>query len=223
MNGKEIQERTEKTIAQIKFAFFGAACNFYLLEEKLAQMENIPLYQFSNYLSQLAFCIELGLKSIIINKDGFKKEHEIENLFSMTPQAFQDEFREKYTDEKVFDANMSNMKNIFRDFRYMELDSNLKKYLDKSMLNNDKTINFKMAINHPNVDFLQTFLDGILEYEKFMWEKYSEQQSNMDCSDPDYVIKQYAESIKYIQTIMDMPQQKELRPDHSGLRGGVAD
>jgi hypothetical protein len=203
--GKE--SRTDISIMQIKLAFLGATLNLHLLENVLMQIENIPMYQYSNYLSQVAFCIELGLKSIVINTDDFEHTHDIETLFLMTPPVFQKKFRTLYSDDETFNSNMSGTKNIFKNFRYMELKSNLKEYLDENIINNDMAINLKLAINLPNIQFLQKLLDEISEYEKFLHEEDMKRMSNIDCSDIDFFIKQHTESLKDIQSnIVLMPK-----------------
>jgi hypothetical protein len=164
MKGKEL--RTDDLIVQIKLAFMGAVSNLYLLEEKLAQIGNISLYQYSNYLSQVAFCIELGLKSVIINTDNVEHTHEIEYLFSRMPQEFQENFRSLYPNDKTFESNMTDVKEIYIDFKYMQTESNLRKYLEENIINSNGTINFKLVINLPIVQFLQNLLDKIMEYIK---------------------------------------------------------
>jgi hypothetical protein len=192
--GKEI--RTDTSIIQIKLAFLGATKNLYLLEEILIQIENIPVYQYSNYLSQFALCIELGLKSIIINTDNFEHIHYLDELFVKTPETFQINFKSLFPNDEIFNINILNMKKIFEDFRYMKLDSTLKEYLDESIINRDNTINIKNAVNFQNLKFLHILLDKIIEFEKDKREETLKQMTTVDFLDEDNFINQYTNILK---------------------------
>ncbi|GMO31879.1 MAG: hypothetical protein Ta2B_12890 [Termitinemataceae bacterium] len=195
-------ERTEELIVEIKLAFMGTTCNFYLLEEMLVKKENISIPQYVNYLSQIAMCIELGLKSIIINTDGFDRTHELECLFSLIPDVVKNELWGASHGDKSFESYMSNTKKMFSDFRYMKTESTLKKYFCESMVNGNRTINIKEAINTPPIEFLQNLLEGILAYEKYIRDEAIKNMKNIDCSNPDSAIKQYAEIVKQIQSTL---------------------
>jgi hypothetical protein len=158
------ETQIDKSVIQIKLAFAGATRNLCLLENKFMEMENIPMYQYTNYLSQLALCVELGLKSIIINSNGFEKIHDLGKLFSSTPDVFQKKIKSVYSEE-TFNSNISILKRIVVDFRYMELCSTLKEYFDENMINNDQTINIEEATNQVNLKFLRLLLEEIQEYE----------------------------------------------------------
>jgi hypothetical protein len=123
----------DKPLVQIKLAFLGATRNLCLLENKLIEIENISLYQYTNYLSQIGLCIELGLKSIISNSKEFEHTHDLKRLFFDTPKAFQQKFQAKYSEE-IFSSNISNIQKMFEDFRYMELDGTLNEYFDETTI-----------------------------------------------------------------------------------------
>lgn len=190
------ENRTDIAIQQIKLAFWGAIHNLYLLENKLMEIGNIPIYQYSNYLSQIALCTELGLKSIISNTDDFEHNHELEFLFNKTPAAFQNKYKSLWSDEEIYNTNMSNLKNIFIDFRYMNLNSKLNEYLDNDVINSDNTISIQRAINLPSFQFLRILLDEILVYEEFIHNEIVKQIGNIDCTDADTVIAQYTKLLK---------------------------
>jgi len=193
--GKKI--RTDNSIIEIKLAFWGATKNLYLLEKILVHIENMPIYQYCNYLSQVALCIELGLKTIIVNTDDFDQIHCLDKLFFKSPEAFQKVFKSLFPDDELFNSNISSIKNIFKDFRYMELDSTLKEYLDESIINSDKTINFKNAFNLQNVQFLHILLDNIKEYEKNIREETLKYMTDLDFSNND-IINQYSKLLKKV-------------------------
>ena len=154
----------DTTAMQIKLAFMGAIKNLCLLENKLVEMKNIPMYQYTNYLSQLALCVELGLKSIISNSDEFEHIHDLGALFFKTPNDFQHKVKSEYSEE-IFITNISNMKKIVVDFRYLELYSTLNEYFDENMINSNNTINIEEASNQENFQFLRLLLDKIIKYE----------------------------------------------------------
>jgi hypothetical protein len=169
------------------------------LENALIKIENIPIHQYCNYLSQVALCVELGLKSLIINAYDFERTHNIKNLFLITPDVFQKKFKSLYPDDKTFNSNISNTEKIFEDFRYMKFESSFKEYLDESVINKDRSVNLKKTIMLSNVQFLRILLDEILGYEEFIRKENMKQTTNIDFSDVDLVIKQYNESSKNIQ------------------------
>ena len=190
------ENRTDTSIMQIKLAFLGAIRNLYLLENKLIAIENIALPQYSNYLSQVALCVELGLKSIISNTDDFERTHELETLFNKTPKVFQQKFISQWNDNETFKSHMSKMKNIFIDFRYMNFNSTLNEYLDKSVINSDNTINIQKAIHLSTFLFLRLLLHEILQYEEFMREETVKQMQDIDCTDADTTIAQYTRLLR---------------------------
>ncbi|MDR1838919.1 MAG: hypothetical protein LBQ93_04950 [Treponema sp.] len=159
------ETQIDKSVIQIKLAFAGATLNLCLLENKFKEMKNIPIYQYTNYLSQLALCVELGLKSIIINSNEFECIHDLGKLFSSTPDVFQQKIKSVYSEE-TFNSNISILKKIVVDFRYMKLCSTLREYFDESMINNDQTINLEEATNQVNLKFLRLLLEEIQEYEE---------------------------------------------------------
>jgi hypothetical protein len=194
------EPRNENTIIQIKLAFEGARRNLCLLETALLNIINIHLGQYSNYLSQVALCIELGLKSIIINTYDLEYIHDIEKLFSMTPNVFQEKFKTLYPDDKIFIQNMSNTKKMFEKFRYMELNSNLKEYLDANIINEDRTVNFQKVVELSNFQFLGILLDEIVEYEKFIRKETVKQIAETDCVDINSIIEHGIKALKCTQS-----------------------
>jgi hypothetical protein len=188
--------RTDTSVVQIKLAFLGAIRNLCLLKNVLMQIDNIPTYQYSNYLSQVALCIELGLKSIISNTDNFECIHDIEKLFSATPDEFKQKIKSLYPDVAAFNSGMKNMEKMFVNFRYMEAESTLPEYFDEAMINSDKSISIKKAANLPAFQFSRILLEEIKEYEDSVRKKTLKQMGNIDLSDPDYVIGQYLKLLK---------------------------
>jgi hypothetical protein len=191
--------RTNTSITQIKLAFCGAYLNLLLLEKAFMKIKNIPLHQYANYLSQLAFCIELGFKCIIVNADDFEHTHDLEKLFSMTPNVFQKKFESLFPDVNTVKQNLSSIKNIFEDFRYFKFDSVLENYVkekDESIVNDDITVSWKRVIKLSSFKFLQILLEKIIEYEQFIRDETVKQMSNIDLSDAKSALNQYFDLVK---------------------------
>jgi hypothetical protein len=208
MNMKK-ETRTDKSVTQIKLAFLGASRNLYLLEEAFMKLERIPLYQYANYLSQLALCVELGFKSMIINTDDVEQIHDLKILFSMSPDAFQKKFKSMCPDDIDFNSSLSNTQKVFIDFRYMKLDGSLNEYLDKSVIGDNNTINFKEVADIAQFQFLRMLLEEIFEYENFMREEALKLMQNPDFKDVDGTIAQYIVLIKKIQPNIVLDKKSE--------------
>jgi hypothetical protein len=191
----EKEPQTDKLVVQIKLAFLGATRNLCLLENKLIEIESISLYQYTNYLSQLGLCIELGLKSIISNSKKFECIHDLKRLFLDTPKAFQQKFKEGYSEE-FFESNIANITKMFADFRYMELDSTLNEYFDESTINSDGTINLKKTTDLVEFQFPRLLLEEILEYEESIREETIKKMQSIEFPDADVCITQYIELLK---------------------------
>jgi len=194
-----IETRNINSIMKIKLAFFGASKNFYLLEKSLALLGNIPVYQYSNYLSQLAFCVELGLKSIIINAGDFECVHDISDLYSKTPEAFQVKYMSRFNDKALFTSCMEKTKNMFEIFRYFDSDMP-KEYFQEKVINSDQSINFRESITLPEVEFLQIMLEEIIVYEKYVRDEAVKANQMLDASDIDATIQNFTEEIKRVQS-----------------------
>ena len=205
--GKEI--RSDESVVQIKLAFLGATYNVRLLEDAFIKLERIPLYQYANYLSQLALCVELGFKSMIVNTGDLEHIHDLEKLFSMSPEAFQKKFKSMCPNDMDFNSSLSNAKNVFVEFRYMKLDSSLKEYLDESVIDDTNTVNFKEAAGIAQFQFLRMLLEGIFEYENFMREQALKMMQNPNFKDVDGSIAQYTELIKKIQPNIVLANKSE--------------
>jgi len=196
---KNIQyiKRNEKTIIELKLAFFGATNNFYILEENLIKYKNVNIYQYSNYLCQIAFCIELGLKSLIIDRNKVEKTHDLYKLFCNTPMNFQNKFKEIYNDKRLLNSYFSNTKYLFVYLRYMQL-SSLKMFLDKNIINSDYSINIEKSLEQEIVVFLQDLLDGIIFYHKEKWQMLINKISDKKYSDDGYFIKDVIDALEII-------------------------
>jgi len=87
------EEVIELTITS---AFTGASKNMFIVEEEFYSRKHIPLNQYLNYLSQLAFCIELGLKNIIKITNKIWITHDIEYLFFVADKETKNTISKKF-------------------------------------------------------------------------------------------------------------------------------
>jgi hypothetical protein len=212
---KNRETRSDESIVQIKESFQGAIRNLCLLKDKLIEIENIHLYQYSNYLLQIALCIELGFKSMIVNANDFECTHDLEALFSMTPEVFQQKFKSMFSDDNTVKDNLTKMKDIFVDFRYMKRGNIFNEFLDTTIINNDTTININEAAKLFNFQFLFKLLEETIEYEKFYTTENARRMENIDLSDPDSNIRQFTELLKTNQpnvVLVPKQQPKENTP-----------
>ena len=196
---KNIQyiKRNEKTLIELKLAFFGATNNFYLLEENLFKIKNINIYQYNNYLCQIAFCIELGLKSLIIDRYKVEKTHDLYKLFTNTPIGFQNKFKEIYNDKKLFDYCFSNTKYLFIYLRYMQL-SNLRLFLDKNIINIDSSINIEKSLEQEMIKFLQDLLEEIIDFHKEKRKMIFNEISNNEHNNEKNLIKDIIDKLEML-------------------------
>jgi len=143
----------------------GAYQNFLLLENILLKNTNISLYQYYNYLSQIFFCTEAGLKNII-NTNNLEHIHEIKVLFYYTPESFQHEFRllSNSVDDIVFLNYLSKSDMMLDTSGQINFDNVLKEFLDENSINNDGSINIINTTTFDIFVFFRTLLDEIYKF-----------------------------------------------------------
>jgi len=123
---KKYIELTEyETELTITNAFLGAVKNLLYIEKQLIKEKILIPNQFLNYLSQLAFCIELGLKNIIKITSKVWKSHNLEELFieadketnnTLSNKFFFSNYKNGFKDE--FMNLIKDTKNLFEEARY---------------------------------------------------------------------------------------------------------
>ena len=102
-------------------AFFAEYENSKLLEKELTVKDRLPMWQYANYLSRIAFCIELGMKTIISIEKSFDNIHCLDELYKLMPDVFR-EMIEKMTGWKnEIIEKIESIKKIFVEFRYMNM------------------------------------------------------------------------------------------------------
>ena len=164
-------EISELTITS---AFLGASKNFFIVEEHFYNLNKIPLNQYFNYLSQLAFCIELGLKNIIKITNKVWKSHDLEILFfaadDETSHNLSKKFFGSYNNnfKQQFLGLLKNCKLLFEESRYCCGNSLRYFFNDQYLLEND-ILDFKEIIQKNDaIVMLKLFLEELGEYHNFI-------------------------------------------------------
>ena len=160
-------ERTDDNIMKIALSFFGACENLNVLEREYLIVNKITFPQYANYLSQVAVCIELGMKSILINEGDFSKTHDIKELYHKLPVSFQKMFENNPFPKKTIEKSLEKIKNAFMDFRYMNTE-NLDFFVEKSIFTPDKHVLLSEVRRLQNFNFVIILLDKILEFYNFI-------------------------------------------------------
>jgi HEPN domain-containing protein len=156
--------------------------NLKLLYEALVKNSSIRSGQYFNYLSQLALCIELGLKILISNKEDIDKTHNLKKLYDNTPDTFKQIFECKFSKQKI-DDSLDKIKNMFEDCRYFEGNLDFFVPQETGILEHGGTIHILMAVKYENYQFVGNLLSSIIGYIHFIEEnmnygKYSPEKYN---------------------------------------------
>jgi len=156
-------ERTDNNITRIVLSFCGACENLFVLENYYLNAGILTYPQYVNYLSQIALCIELGMKSILLNEGDIPKTHDIKELYALMPQSFRDMLVNNPFPKKTIEKSLEKIKNMFEECRYMKSE-NLDFFLDKSIVNKDKKIILSQVKRLQNFNFIIILLDKIKEF-----------------------------------------------------------
>jgi len=193
--------RTDDEIINFHEAFFAEYENLGLLKKELSEKDKLPMWQYANYLSRIAFCIELGMKSIITIEDNIGNIHCLDKLYSMMPDVFRSMVEKKTGWQKEIIEKLESIKNIFVEFRYMEF-QNLPLFIDETALDNGHII-FSKVEDIPNFGFVINLLEEIMDYYIFL-------NKNIDRTlfsslnwetDSDKIIKIYFDELKRVQSL----------------------
>jgi len=165
----KIEERTDDSIMKIILSFFGANENLLILEKEYLVKDIITIPQYVNFLSQVALCIELGMKSILIQKEDILKTHDLKELYYMMPKTFLDKFEKSMFPKKTIEKSLDKIKNIFEDFRYMKIE-HLDFFVDKTVFTMDYKVVFSQILRLQNFRFFIFFLDEIKAFYNYLYE-----------------------------------------------------
>jgi len=135
-------QRADGEIFKLTEGFFGEYENLSLLENGLLKKGILPEYQYANYLSRIAFCIEIGMKTIINIESGIEKTHHLDCLYNMMPNVFRNMVVNKSgKSEENIKTYLQKIRNIFIEFRYMEK-KNLEYFLEDYICHNGNIVFF---------------------------------------------------------------------------------
>ena len=162
-----IYKRTDDNILNMALSFLGAKDNLLLLENCLVKKKIITIHQYSNYLSQVAFCIELGMKTALLNENDIEEIHDLKILYDKMPDVFH-EMCEKQIKKKSINAYLTRMCKIYTEFRYMNT-KNLVSFLDENNLDKQGYVNFIEVPNNKGFLILRTLLYEVKKIHKTMY------------------------------------------------------
>ena len=205
---KKVQ-RTDDNILKIVMSFLGSYENLVILENEILKREKLTIPQYANYLSQIALCIELGMKSILINENDVYKIHDLKELYNMMPKAFREMFEKTTYPKKTIEKSLEEIRNIFEDFRYMNTE-HLGFFMDKIIFDTNYHIVFSQVKRLQNFQFILILLDKIKEFYQFLDENIDKNifknfnnnkfTLKIDNSVFDEPIKKYHEELSRIQS-----------------------
>jgi hypothetical protein len=192
---------TDDVIFKFNLAFFAEYENLGILEKGLKAKCRLPIWQYANYLSRIAFCIELGMKTIITFETGVDKIHCLDKLYNLMPPVFQQMMEKKIGWQKEIIEKLESIKKIFVEFRYMET-HNLPFFIEEFVLKNGYII-FSKVKNIQNFKFVRILLEEIIDYYKYLNKNIDRKLfSSMNLeTDSDKIIKIYFDELKRVQSL----------------------
>jgi flagellin-specific chaperone FliS len=152
---------------KIVLSFFGANENLQVLEGEYLKKDIITFPQYTNFLSQVALCIELGMKSILLNEDNVLKTHDLKELYNKMPKSFHDMFENNPFPKKTIEKSLNEIKKIFEDFRYMNTE-HLGFFTDKIIFTTDYKVIFSQVRRLQNFQFIIYLFDKIKEFYNYL-------------------------------------------------------
>jgi hypothetical protein len=197
-------KKADKEITLMYAGFIGALNNMLILENTLVKQEKIRFEQYVNYLSQIAFCIELGMKSIALIKDDTDKTHNLRDLYNEMPEPFRRFYEKTATIKTLYgikttDESIEKIANVYTEFRYMSLNNMPLFLLNDSFDPANSIVIFSKASNHQNIRFLTQFVAILLGFYNHMEKSIDIKSMFKDCPKmesfsldiPDSVINEY--------------------------------
>jgi hypothetical protein len=171
-------QKADKQITLVYAGFIGTLNNLLLLENILVKQEKIRFEQYVNYLSQIAFCIELGMKSISLIRDDTDKTHNLKELYNEMPEPFRKFYEKTATIKTLYgikttEESLERIANIYTEFRYMSLTNMPLFLLNDSFDPASSIVVFSKACCHQNIRFLTQFTAVLLGF-------YNHMENNID-------------------------------------------
>ena len=171
-------------------AFIGTSKNLFIIEKHFFNEKYIPFNQYLNYLSQLAFCLELGLKNIIKITNKVWKSHNLKELFfeadNETNNNFSKKFFGSYNNEfkQEFLCLINNVSNLYEEARYCYGNSLKYFFIDQYIVENDVIDFYKIINTNEPIMLLKLFLEELGEYHNFVhWNSIKNNDDNKNLDD----------------------------------------
>jgi hypothetical protein len=154
------------------------------LIENTIQDKCVPLYAYSNYLFQLALCIELLIKTIILKEKDCIKEHDLKKLFDFLPENFKEEIY-KSRGRKIIEDTLEISKNMFIELRYLENygDPSLNLFLNTKAINSNNTVCMKKISKLESLKNLILLRDELVDFHNAVWKKAMEMTKTQPTKD----------------------------------------
>jgi hypothetical protein len=178
MSSKKLFLQLPELITEITItnAFIGSTKNMYIVEEQFYTLKHILLGQYLNYLGQLAFCIELGLKNIIKITNKVTKSHDLEFLFleadketgNSLSKKFFSSYKSKNEFKKEFLDILKITKNLYEEARYSYGNSLIPFFSNKYLVKDDIVDFEKIISKNKPIRMLKLFLEELGEYHNYV-------------------------------------------------------
>jgi hypothetical protein len=135
----------------------------------------IPLYAYSNYLFQLALCIELLIKTIVLKEKDCIQDHDLKKLFDFLPESFKEEIY-KSRGKKIIEDTLEISKNMFIELRYLVNygEPSLSLFLTEKAINDNNTVCMKKLSKLESLRNLTLLRDELVEFHNAVWKKAME-------------------------------------------------
>jgi len=176
MHSKKSSLKLSELISELTItsAFIGASKNMYIVEEQFYTLKYIPLNQYLNYLSQLAFCVELGLKNIIKITNKVWKSHDLEFLFFEADKETGNNLSKKffgsyrYEFKQEFLDLLKIINNLYEEARYSYGNSLIPFFNNQYIIKDDIMDFCKILDKNKPIRMLKLFLEELGEYHNFI-------------------------------------------------------
>jgi hypothetical protein len=135
----------------------------------------VPLYSYTNYLFQLALCIELLIKTIVLMEKDCIQDHDLRKLFDFLPESFKNEIY-KSRGKKIIEDTLEISKNMFIELRYLVNygEPSLGLFLTKKVINDNNTVCMKKISKLESLKNLILLRDELVDFHNAVWKKAME-------------------------------------------------
>jgi hypothetical protein len=142
------------------------------LIENAIQDRCVPLYLYTNYLFQLALCIDLLIKTIALKEKDCIKDHDLKKLFDSLPKSFKNEIY-KSRGRKIIEDTLETSKNMFIELRYLVNYGrpSLDLFLNEKAVNSDNTVCMKKISELESLKNLILLRNELVDFHNAVWKE----------------------------------------------------